>query len=472
MKRIVILVFEKAELLDFCGPFEIISTLETEDLEPVEVVLWNPLESREIKSANGASVIADEIGELAEDSIDLLVVPGGEGSRTFLRNSLAMGRLSVAFGLSERVLSVCTGARILAAAGVLKGLCATTHSSAQVDLAENYPEVIWDFSKRFHDNGKWIISAGVASGIDAALYWLGNTFGESRRRDVAQAVEVPLVGNMAIFGGLAYQIVDAFCTDKSFSGNPAAVCILDESLPDSILQKIAMQHNLSETAYLNFLEIREDSPVYELRWFTPEVEVDLCGHATLASASVVFDLNAAWEQVIFVTRSGELLVKKGAEGLEMDFPKLKYEAATEADLLGVGLPGEVVEVQTGMDLAVVVNEAQALMDWSPNLSAVEKLPYRGLIVTAKYSENGYDFVSRFFAPQSGVPEDPFTGSAHCWLAPYWCDQLGKGTVTGLQASKRQGRAVCSVVGDRVLLSGAASLYSTGYIAVERLVEDE
>lgn len=472
MKRIVILVFEKAELLDFCGPFEILSSLGTEDLEPVEVMLWHPLEEREIESANGASVIADEVEELPEDTVNLLVIPGGFGSRTFLKNPIAMERLAAACDMSERVLSVCTGARILAAMGVLRGLFATTHSSAQVELAENYPEIIWDFSKRFHDNGKWIISAGVASGVDAALYWIGITYGESRRYEVAQTVEVPLMANMAIFGGLAYQVVDAFCTDQTFSGNPAAVCILDEELPDSVLHAIAAQHNLSETAYLRFAEMREGVPVYRLRWFTPEVEVDLCGHATLASAYVVFDLNQSWEKVIFISRSGELVVERCSEGLQMDFPLLKYEDGQSADLEGISMPGSVIAIQSGMDLAVVVDDAQALIDWQPPLLEIAALPYRGLIVTAAHFEDGYDFVSRFFAPQSGVPEDPFTGSAHCWLAAYWSEALGKETVTGLQASKRQGRAVCTISGNRVFLSGAASLYSTAYIAAERLVESE
>ena len=470
MKRIVIVVFEKAELLDFCGPFEIISTLQTEDLEPVDVSLWHPLEANGITSANGARVVADEQGALdSGQTIDLLVVPGGEGSRTFLKDEAAMARLSDAFAISERVLSVCTGARILAAMGVLKGLVATTHSSAQLDLSQNYPEVIWDFSKRFHDNGKFIISAGVVSGIDAALYWVGMTYGETRKFEVAQAVEMPLVGNMAIYGGQSYQVVDAFCTDRSFSGNPAAVCILEDTLPDTVLQSIAFQNNLSETSFLQLQEVTESGTSYNLRWFTPAVEVDLCGHATLAAASVVFDLNRSWETVSFDTRSGILTVKQSEEGLQMDFPGLVSEPADTSDFFELGLPGKILEAYVGMDASIVLDDPQALMAWDPDLSKIEKLPFRGLIVTAKYSEDGYDFVSRFFAPQSGVPEDPFTGSAHCWLAPYWSKQLGKTTLVALQASKRQGRAVCEVKGDRVLLSGETSLFATGSIAPERLL---
>ena len=470
MKRIVIVVFEKAELLDFCGPFEIISTLQTEDFEPVDVTLWHPLAAREITSANGAKVVADDVGAFAEDCIDLLVVPGGEGSRTFLIDRAAMVPLSDAIAISERVLSVCTGARILAAMGVLKGLVATTHSSAQIDLSENYPDVIWDFSKRFHDNGKFIISAGVASGIDAALYWVGMTFGEKRKADVAQAVEVPLVANMAIYGGQPYHIVDAFCTDKNFSGNPAAVCILEESLPDSLLQAIALQNNLSETSFLQLKTVDAEGPRYDLRWFTPMVEVDLCGHATLAAASVVFELNSMWETVLFETRSGELSVRREAEGLQMNFPALESEPTDVSEVSMLGLPGKALEVFAGMDIAVVIDDAEALIAWEPNFVAIEKLPCRGLIVTAAYPENGYDFVSRFFAPQSGVPEDPFTGSAHCWLAPYWSKHLEKEKLCALQASKRQGSAVCHVQGDRVLLTGDTSLYASGVIAVDRLTD--
>jgi predicted PhzF superfamily epimerase YddE/YHI9 len=202
------------------------------------------------------------------------------------------------------------------------------------------------------------------------------------------------------------------------------------------------------------------------------VEVNLCGHATLASAHCVFDLNASWDSVVFSTRSGELVVSKRVDGLQMDFPALHAEPAKPTDVSEIQMPGTVVDIMVGMDMYVVVDNTEAPVNWKPDMESIARLPVRGLVVTAQYTVDGYDFVSRFFAPQSGVPEDPFTGSAHRWIAPYWAGKLGKSRMVALQASQRQGRAVCEVREDRVLLTGSTALYATGFIAAQRTLAGE
>ena len=254
--------------------------------------------------------------------------------------------------------------------------------------------------------------------------------------------------------------IDAF-TDRVFSGNPAAVCPLDSWLDDATLQAIAYENNLSETA---FFVPADDA--YALRWFTPLAEVDLCGHATLASAHVVFHyLRPDADAVAFDTRSGRLDVTRGDDGLTMDFPALAAHPvdAPPADL-SAGLGAEPAAVFADMDyLALFETEAQ-VRAIEPDMTALARLDERrGIIVTAP--GESADFVSRFFSPQLGVPEDPVTGSAHCMLAPFWAERLGKSTLHARQISARGGLVHCTVVGDRVHLTGRAVQYFEGTIAV-------
>ena len=254
--------------------------------------------------------------------------------------------------------------------------------------------------------------------------------------------------------------VDAFA-DRVFGGNPAAVCPLESWLDDATMQAIAYENNLSETA---FFVPADDG--YDLRWFTPLAEVDLCGHATLASAYVVFHhLRPDADAVAFDTRSGRLDVTRGEDGLTMDFPALAAHPvdAPPADL-STGLRAEPVAVFADMDyLALFESEAQVRAiepDWTA-LARVDDR--RGIIVTAP-GETA-DFVSRFFSPRLGVPEDPVTGSAHCMLAPFWAARLGKTVLRAYQASARGGVVDCTVAGDRVRLTGRAIEYLEGTITV-------
>jgi PhzF family phenazine biosynthesis protein len=255
--------------------------------------------------------------------------------------------------------------------------------------------------------------------------------------------------------------VDAF-TDRLFSGNPAAVCLL-ESWPDAAwMQLVAAENNLAETA---FVVTRGDD--FEIRWFTPAVEVDLCGHATLASAYVIFnELKYPGSTIRFHSRnSGVLLVEKREDLLILDFPADTLAPVAGEDLferleqcLGIR-PVELLRGKSDL-LAVMENEETILM-LQPDFEAISKLDARGLIVTARGEQA--DFVSRFFAPQVGVNEDPVTGSAHTSLIPYWADKLGKTKLTARQLSKRGGVLECEHRGTRCLIGGKARLYLTGEI---------
>ncbi|HVU88556.1 MAG TPA: PhzF family phenazine biosynthesis protein [Pirellulales bacterium] len=253
--------------------------------------------------------------------------------------------------------------------------------------------------------------------------------------------------------------VDAF-TNRVFGGNPAAICPLDEWLPDATLQAIAAEHNLSETAYL-----RRSSPgVYDLRWFTPAVEVDLCGHATLASALVVFDHLEPWlNEVGFDTRSGRLLVRRADGRLLMDFPSRKPVPCEEPVFLIEGLGLRPQQVLKASDYVAVYATEEEVRSLEPDMRLLKELPSRGVIVTAPGRE--VDFVSRFFAPQSGIDEDPVTGSAHSTLIPYWSERLQKSQLHALQVSRRQGELWCADRGERVEISGQAVLYSRGTILI-------
>lgn len=244
-----------------------------------------------------------------------------------------------------------------------------------------------------------------------------------------------------------YQI-DAFAT-RAFAGNPAAVCPLESWLDDSILQAIAEENNLSDTAF--FVPSEQG---FKLRWFTPLKEVDLCGHATLATAHVIFEILGYAKQVIrFETRSGELFVKKKETGLKMDFPSCPPTPRDISEILAKGLGQRPIEVLAADDYLAVFDSEATVRAITPNQVLLGQLDLRGVIITAPGTD--VDFVSRFFAPKLGIPEDPVTGSAHCELAPYWADKLGKNILTATQVSKRGGNITCEVKADRVLLSGCA-----------------
>jgi PhzF family phenazine biosynthesis protein len=243
--------------------------------------------------------------------------------------------------------------------------------------------------------------------------------------------------------------VDAFAS-RPFEGNPAAVCVLDAWLSETLMQSIAAENNLSETA---FLVMQADG--YALRWFTPVSEVDLCGHATLAAAHVLFAEYAyAQPSIRFHTRSGVLTVEKSGDLLCMDFPMCApnpVNTVPSALLQGLGVTPKAV--LAGDDYLVVLEDEAMLTQLVPDFTVLSTLDLRGVIVTAKGEQ--YDFVSRFFAPKLGVNEDPVTGSAHCQLAPYWAKELNKPTLVAKQVSKRGGVISCQMQGNRVLLSGSA-----------------
>ena len=250
--------------------------------------------------------------------------------------------------------------------------------------------------------------------------------------------------------------VDAFAS-KLFTGNPAAVMPLPGFPADSVLQSIAAENNLAETAFL----IREESD-YRLRWFTPACEVPLCGHATLASAAVVMErLEPARKQVIFHTASGALTVTRAAAGYVMDFPARPGEPVSPPKKLLDALA--VVSAETfsnDFNYMVVVESAQTVRTLTPDMAALSRLERPGVIVTA-LGDAGYDCVSRYFAPAKGIPEDPVTGAAHCMLTPYWSKRLGKTELRAFQASRRGGEVICRLKGNRVELEGTCVFYLEG-----------
>lgn len=258
---------------------------------------------------------------------------------------------------------------------------------------------------------------------------------------------------------LPYYQVDAFTT-RVFGGNPAGICFLESWLPDGTLQQIAAENNLSETAFL----VKQEGD-FDLRWFTPEIEVDLCGHATLASAFVLFqERGFAGPEVKFHTRSGVLTATRDGESIMLDFPAWKLEAAKASAALVDGLgwmPGEVWKNQE--DMVAVLGSAEDVRGLKPDFGQLAQLETRGIIVTAVGTD--CDFVSRFFAPRLGVSEDPVTGSAHSTLIPYWSQRLGKTRLLAKQLSRRGGELVCEARGERVGIGGHAVLYSRAEIEV-------
>ena len=253
--------------------------------------------------------------------------------------------------------------------------------------------------------------------------------------------------------------VDAF-TARPFAGNPAAVCVLRQPAPEQWMRDVAREMNLSETA---FLVPREDG--YDLRWFTPAVEVELCGHATVASAHVLWQDGhlAEGTQARFHTRSGLLTALRRGDWIELDFPaKIAVAAPPPQELLpALGIGGAKFVGRNAFDYLVEVDSEQTVRALSPDFTALRKVPVRGVIVTARSSNPAFDFVSRFFAPAAGVDEDPVTGSAHTALGPYWAGILGRSELTAFQASARGGVVKVQVRGDRVLLGGQAVTVMAG-----------
>jgi PhzF family phenazine biosynthesis protein len=253
---------------------------------------------------------------------------------------------------------------------------------------------------------------------------------------------------------------DAF-TDKLFGGNPAAICPLNEWLPDAVMQKIAIENNLAETAFFV-----KNEKGYKLRWFTPEYEIDLCGHATLATAHILFtELGYKQDTIHFETvKAGTLTVTKNGDKYTMDFPS---RPAIHIDLpnglaeaLGEKQP---LEVYRSRDYLLVYENEDDIRDITPDFYSLSKMDTVGVIVTAPGRD--VDFVSRFFAPGAGIPEDPVTGSAHCNLIPYWAERLGKNKLHTYQLSSRKGELWCELKGNRVLMSGKAVTYLKGEIFV-------
>ncbi len=256
-----------------------------------------------------------------------------------------------------------------------------------------------------------------------------------------------------------YQI-DAFA-DKVFSGNPAAVCPLDNWLPDETLQNIAMENNLAETAF--YVNEKEG---LRIRWFTPTVEVDLCGHATLATAFVLFHHeNYSEHKIVFNSRSGPLTVTKSSDVLTLNFPVDTLTEVPSLPELEQGLGAKPLKTFKGKtDYMLVFEREDQIKNMSPDFKLIGTVEARGIIVTAK--GNNVDFVSRFFGPQSGMDEDPVTGSAHTSLSPYWATVLNKTEFTALQLSKRQGKLKCKLLGDRVEISGTARSFLEGTISID------
>jgi len=252
--------------------------------------------------------------------------------------------------------------------------------------------------------------------------------------------------------GIAITQVDAF-TDKPFAGNPAAICLLEEPRPDDWMQLVAREMNLAETAFL----VRNAGD-FDLRWFTPTIEVDLCGHATLASAHFLWEGGylSPDRTARFHTRSGVLEAAKKGAWIELDFPSTPAKPIARVEAVESALSVKPIFTgQSKFDYLVELSSEEEVRGLQPNFAALRRLTVRGIIATSRSSHAEYDFVSRFFAPAAGIDEDPVTGSAHCCLGPYWKEKLGRDNLAGYQASPRGGYVCTRCEGDRVSLSGQA-----------------
>ncbi|MEA3327760.1 MAG: PhzF family phenazine biosynthesis isomerase [Chloroflexota bacterium] len=256
--------------------------------------------------------------------------------------------------------------------------------------------------------------------------------------------------------------VDTF-THQPFTGNPAAVCLLQKPVPDKWMQSLAAEMNLSETAFL----LPENGDWY-LRWFTPKTEVDLCGHATLASARVIFELHPTLRDhpIKFHTRSGLLLARWVDDMVELDFPAMRPEPIeVSPDALSVLGVNVVAGARSGDYFLFEAESDQAVREAAPDFRALAESAMPEVIITARSVDPVFDFISRFFAPRLGINEDPVTGSAHCLLAPYWAEKMGKNVFKAYQASKRGGRLQVRLVGERVRISGAARMIFSAELLV-------
>ncbi len=251
--------------------------------------------------------------------------------------------------------------------------------------------------------------------------------------------------------------VDAFA-ERPFAGNPAAVCLLERWLPDDTLRAVAAELNLSETAF-----VVPEGERFHLRWFTPVTEIDLCGHATLATAHVLMETTGRREALRFRSMSGELRVAVEHGRLALDFPSRPGDPCEVPDALVLGLGVRPREVLASRDYLCVLDSAEAVSALTPDFAALTRLDRTGVIATAPGDD--CDFVSRFFAPQEGIDEDPVTGSAHCTLIPYWARRLGKTSLHGRQLSARGGELFCEDRGERVSIAGHAVTISVGQLLI-------
>ena len=254
--------------------------------------------------------------------------------------------------------------------------------------------------------------------------------------------------------------VDAF-TDQPFSGNPAAVCLLETRQNDAWMQSVANEMNLSETAFVS-----ECEDEFDLRWFTPTSEVELCGHATLAAAHALWTTKRVGESrpIRFRTKSGPLVCSRHGDLIEMDFPAVPVHPADPPEGLAAAIGGEPDYCgRSKWDVFLEFKSEHEIRALEPDFSKLRKIRARGIIVTSRSLDPTFDFVSRFFAPSVGVDEDPVTGSAHCSLGPFWSDRLGKTEMTALQASSRSGIVTVKVAGNRVALGGRAVTVLEGYL---------
>ncbi len=261
--------------------------------------------------------------------------------------------------------------------------------------------------------------------------------------------------------------IDAF-TDRPFAGNPAAVCLLNDECDSLWMQAVAAEMNLSETAF-----VRPCSEGFELRWFTPAIEVELCGHATLASAHALWQerVVAGDAPIHFHTQSGTLICKQQGELIELDFPATPITPADSSEELCAALGVNASFVgQSQFDRLVLVDSEQLVHSLQPDFARLRKLPIRGVSVTSVADDSRFDFVSRFFAPGAGIDEDPVTGSAHCALGPFWSERLGKTEMTAFQASSRGGIVHVRISGDRVFLAGQAITVLRGVLLGDATVQ--
>ncbi len=250
--------------------------------------------------------------------------------------------------------------------------------------------------------------------------------------------------------------VDAFAS-RAFEGNPAAICPLESWLPDATMQALAMENNLAETAY--FVKTGDR---YHLRWFTPAIEIDLCGHATLASAWLILNrLEPQRNEVRFDTKSGELVVTRDGNRLSMDFPARPPQPVQPWPKLAAAVGGKPREILAARDYLLVYETGQEVLDLRPDFNTL--LDSDRLVIVTGPGSDGIDFVSRFFAPAAGINEDPVTGSAHCTLIPYWAERLGKTSLRARQVSQRGGDLWCRHLGERVTMAGHAVLVLEGKV---------